>query len=109
MTSLFVHLYLFRSSTYGIKWVDDTHALIIFATEELGENCAHCGEYGNRQQPCNIMVQLYKVFVFSPTAEQALTVSYAVFRLRPIYEGTAHSIRVAERCAGRHLLILTSQ
>lgn len=49
---LFAHLHLFRSSTYGIKWVDDTHALIIFATEELGENYTRCGEYGNRQQPC---------------------------------------------------------
>ena len=35
---LYMYVHLFRSSTYGIKWVDDTHALIIFATEELGEN-----------------------------------------------------------------------
>lgn len=31
----------FRSSSYVIKWVDDTHALIIFTTEELGERCTH--------------------------------------------------------------------
>ena len=60
------------------------------------------GSMGTGSSYVSITVQLYKFFLsFIPTAEQALTASYAVFRLRHICEGTAQSLKVAERCAGR--------
>lgn len=62
-TSLFCACVLpFRSSTYVIKWVDDTHALIIFTTEELGEGCI----LKNAVWWMLWLISTYRIFLSSP-------------------------------------------
>lgn len=50
----------------------------------------------------NAMAHFYlqNLSVFPIVAEQALTNSYAIYRLRPLCEGTSLSMQVAKRCAG---------
>lgn len=46
---------------------------------------------------------LQNLSVFLIVAEQALNNSYAIYRLRPLCEGTSLSMQLAKRCAGMPL------
>lgn len=69
----------YKESGFDIKWVDDTHCLVIFSSARIGNSSDF---------PCSSLSNFSKSLL---SAAEVLTISHSFVRMKPLKEATVES------------------